>query len=168
MMDGDEVSAAMAAIAERMQADIVVAMKARDEHRLTTLRMVKSAMKNKEIDKRAPLDEAEEAAVLTTLIKQRKDSAEQFTNGGRPELAEKERVEIAMIEGYLPQSASEEEVRTIVMGALEHLAKDAGGVRPGPKDMGPAMRVVRQRILASGIRADGGMVSEMVKTELAK
>ena len=158
----------MAAIAERMQADIVVAMKARDEHRLTTLRMVKSAMKNKEIDKRAPLDEAEEAAVLTTLIKQRKDSAEQFTNGGRPELAEKERVEIGMIEGYLPQSASEEEVRAIVLGALEHLAKDANGVRPGPKDMGPAMRVVRQRILASGIRADGGMVSEMVKAELAK
>ena len=158
----------MAAIAERMQADIVAAMKAREEHRLTTLRMVKSAMKNKEIDKRAPLDEVEEAAVLTTLIKQRKDSAEQFTNGGRPELAEKERVEIGMIEGYLPQSASEGEVREIVLGALEHLAKDADGVRPGPKDMGPAMRVVRQRILASGIRADGGLVSEMVKAELAK
>ncbi len=73
-----------------------------------------------------------------------------------------------MIEGYLPQSASDEEVRSIVMGAIEHLAKDAGGVRPGPKDMGTAMRVVRQRILASGIRADGGLVSEMVKAELAK
>ncbi len=158
----------MAAIAERMQTDIVTAMKAKDEHRLTTLRMVKSAMKNKEIDKRAPLDEAEEASVLTTLIKQRRDSTEQFTKGGRPELAAKEQAEIGMIEGYLPASASEEEVRAIVMGALEHLAKDAGGVRPGPKDMGPAMRVVRQRILASGIRADGGMVSEMVKTELAK
>ena len=158
----------MAAIAERMQADIVTAMKAKDEHRLTTLRMVKSAMKNKEIDKRAPLDEAEEAAVLTTLIKQRKDSAEQFTKGGRPELAEKEQTEIGMIEGYLPQAASEEEVRAIVRGALEHLANDAGGARPGPKDMGPAMRVVRQRVAASGIRADGGMVSEMVKAELAK
>ena len=168
MMEGVEVRRVMAAIAERMQTDIVTAMKAKDEHRLTTLRMVKSAMKNKEIDKRAPLDEAEEAAVLTTLIKQRRDSTEQFTKGGRPELAAKEQAEIGMIEGYLPQSASEEEVRAIVMGALDHLAKDAGGVRPGPKDMGPAMRVVRQRILASGIRADGGMVSEMVKTELAK
>ncbi len=158
----------MAAIAERMQADIVTAMKAKEEHRLTTLRMVKSAMKNKEIEKRAPLDEAEEAAVLTTLIKQRKDSVEQFTKGGRPELAEKEQMEIGMIEGYLPQSASEEEVRTIILGALEHLAKDAGGARPGPKDIGPAMRVVRQRIAASGIRADGGMVSAMVKEELAK
>ncbi len=158
----------MAAIAERMQADIVVAMRAKDEHRLTTLRMVKSAMKNKEIDKRAPLDEAEEAAVLTTLIKQRRDSMEQFTKGGRPELAAKEETEIGMIEGYLPESASEDVVRAIVLGALEHLTKDAGGARPGPKDMGPAMRVVRQRILASGIRADGGMVSAMVKAELAK
>ncbi len=158
----------MAAIAERMQADIVVSMRAKDEHRLTTLRMVKSAMKNKEIEKRAPLDEAEEALVLTTLIKQRRDSMEQFTRGGRPELAAKEETEIGMIEGYLPESASEEEVRAIVLGALEHLAKDAGGARPGPKDIGPAMRVVRQRILASGIRADGGMVSAMVKAELAK
>ena len=117
----------MAAIAERMQADIVTAMKARDEHRLTTLRMVKSAMKNKEIEKRSPLEEAEEAAVLTTLIKQRRESIDQFTKGGRPELAEKEGTEIEMIEAYLPQAATEEEVRTIVLGALEHLATDAGG-----------------------------------------
>ncbi len=158
----------MASVGERIETDIVVAMKARDEHRLTTLRMVKSALKNKEIDKRAPLEEVEEQAILTTLIKQRKDSAEQFTKGNRPELAEKEEVEIKMIEAFLPQSASEEEVRTIVMGAIEHLAKDAAGARPGPKDMGPAMRVVRQRIAASGIRADGAMVSEMVKAELNK
>lgn len=155
-------------IAEKIEADIVVAMKARDEHRLTTLRMVKSAMRSKEIDKRAPLEDAEEQAILTTLIKQRKDSVEQFTNGNRPELAEKEQIEIGMIEGYLPQGASEDEVRTIVLGAIEHLAKDAGGVRPGPKDMGPAMRVVKQRIAASGMRADGSMVSAMLKAELAK
>ena len=158
----------MAGIAERMQADIVAAMRAKDEHRLTTLRMVKSAMKNKEIDKRSPLEEAEEAAVLTTLIKQRKDSVEQFTKGGRPELAAKEETEIGMIEAYLPQAAGEDKVRTIVLGALEHLAKDAGGERPGPKDIGPAMRVVKQRLAASGVRADGGMVSAMVKAELAK
>lgn len=156
------------AIVEKIETDIVVAMKAKHEHRLTTLRMVKSALKNKEIDKRAPLDEVEEQAILTTLIKQRKDSVEQFTKGNRPELAEKEAKEIQMIECYLPQSASEEEVLAVVRGAIEHLAKDAGGVRPGPKDMGPAMRVVRQRLLASGIRADGTMVSEMVKAELAK
>ncbi len=156
------------AILEKLEADIVVAMKAKDEHRLTTLRMVKSALKNREIDKRAPLEETEEQAILTTLIKQRKDSVEQFTKGNRPELAEKEQVEIGMIEGYLPQSAREEEVRAIVMGAIEHLAKDAGGARPGPKDMGAAMRVVKQRIAASGIRADGSMVSAMLKEELAK
>ncbi len=154
------------AIGEKIQADIVTAMKAKDEHRLTTLRMVKSALKNKEIDKRAPLEEAEEQAILTTLIKQRKDSVEQFTKGNRPELAEKEAEEIKMIECYLPQSASEEEVLAVVRGAIEHLAKDAGGVRPGPKDMGPAMRVIKQRLLASGIRADGSMVSEIVKAEL--
>jgi uncharacterized protein YqeY len=154
------------AIGEKIQADIVTAMKAKEEHRLTTLRMVKSALKNKEIDKRAPLDENEEQAVLTTLIKQRKDSAEQFTKGNRPELAEKEEAEIKMIEAYLPQSASEDEIRTIVRGAIEHLAKDAGGARPGPKDIGPAMRVVRQRLMASGIRADGALVSELVKQEL--
>ncbi len=158
----------MAAIGEKLEADILVAMRAKEEHRLTTLRMVKSAMKNKEIEKRVPLEEAEEAAILTTLIKQRRDSVEQFTKGNRPELAEKERVEIGMIEGYLPQSASEEEVRAIVLGAIEHLAKDAGGARPGPKDMGPAMRVVKQRVAASGIRADGSMVSAMLKEELAK
>ena len=156
------------AISEKIQADIVVAMKAKDEHKLTTLRMVKSAMKNKEIEKRAPLSDEEEQAILTTLIKQRKDSVEQFTKGNRPELAEKEAVEIKMIDCYLPQSASEEQVLTIVRGAIEHLAKDAGGTRPGPKDMGPAMRVIKQRIAASGIRADGSMVSAMLKTELAK
>lgn len=156
------------AILEKLETEIVAAMRAKDEHRLTTLRMVKSALKNKEIDKRAPLDEAEEQGILTTLIKQRKDSVEQFTKGNRPELADKEQTEIAMIEGFLPQGASEEEVRAIVMGAIEHLTKDASGTRPGPKDMGPAMRVVKQRIAASGVRADGSMVSAMVKAELER
>ena len=112
--------------------------------------------------------DAEEQAILGTLIKQRKESVEQFTKGNRPELAEKEQMEIALIETYLPQAAGEEEVLAIIRGAMEHLAKDAGGQRPGPKDIGPAMRVVKQRILASGIRADGGLVSELVKAELAK
>nr|WP_041597892.1 GatB/YqeY domain-containing protein [Granulicella tundricola] len=155
-------------ISERIGKDIIVAMKAREEHRLTTLRMVKSAMKNKEIDKREPLTEAEEQQILTTLIKQRKESIESFTKGDRPELAAREAVEIGMIEGYLPQEASEEEVRTTIMGALEHLAADNDGIRPGPKDMGTAMKVIRQRLLASGIRADGKIVSEILKAELNK
>jgi hypothetical protein len=157
-----------ATIAERINADIITAMKARDEHTLTTLRMVKAALKSKEIDKREPLTDAEQQAVLTTMLKQRRESIDQFTKGGRPELAAKEQVEIGMIEAYLPQAASEDEVRTIVCGAIEQVAKDAAGQRPGPKDMGTVMKVAQQRILASGIRADGRMVSDLVKAELAK
>ena len=153
-------------IAEKIQTDIVTAMKARDEHRLTTLRMVKSALKNKEIDKREALTDAEETQILTTLIKQRKESVEQFTKGNRPELAEKERLEVAMIEGYLPKAAGEDEIRAVVQGAISHLTQD--GTKLGAKDMGTAMRVVQQRLQASGVRADGKLVSEIVKTELAK
>ena len=153
-------------IGQKLQTEIVAAMKAHDEHRLTTLRMVKSALRNKEIDKREALSDAEETQILTTLIKQRRESVESFTKGNRPELAEKELSEIAMIEAFLPQAAGEQEVLAIVHGAIAHLAE--GGTKPGPKDIGPAMRVVQQRILASGLRADGKMVSEMVKAELAK
>lgn len=153
-------------ISATIQADIITAMKARDEHRLTTLRMVKSALRNKEIDKREPLTDAEESQILTTLLKQRRESIESFTKGGRPELAEKEQAEIAMIEGYLPQSASEEQIREVVQGAISHLAE--AGTKPTIKDMGAAMKVVQQRILADGLRADGKLVSELVKAELAQ
>lgn len=154
------------AIGEKVQADIVVAMKAREEHRLTTLRMVKSALKNKEIDKRSALTEAEEAQILTTLIKQRKDSAEQFTKGNRPELAEKELAEIKMIEAYLPKAVGEEEIRSVVAGVIAEIS--AGGAKPGPKEMGTVMKAVQQKIAADGVRADGRLVSEIVKAELAK
>ncbi|MDW5266343.1 MULTISPECIES: GatB/YqeY domain-containing protein [Acidobacteriaceae] len=153
-------------IGEKIQTDIITAMKARDEHRLTTLRMVKSALKNKEIDKREPLTDAEETQILTTLIKQRKESVEQFTKGNRPQLAEKEQLEIGMIEGYLPKAASEDDIRAVVQGAIEHLSQD--GQKPSLKDLGTTMRVVQQRIQASGVRADGKLVSEIVKAELAK
>jgi uncharacterized protein YqeY len=153
-------------IGEKIQTDIVVAMKARDEHKLTTLRMVKSALKSKEIDKREKLTDAEESQILTTLIKQRKESVESFTKGGRPELAEKESAEIAMIEGYLPQAVGEDVIRALVQGAIDTLTIE--GKRPGPKDMGALMRVVQQRIQADGLRADGRLVSEIVKAELAK
>jgi len=153
-------------IGERIQTDIVVAMKAREEHRLTTLRMVKSALRSKEIDKRAALTEAEETQILTTLIKQRKDSAEQFTKGDRPELAAKERLEIGMIEAYLPQAAGEDAIRAIVQETIAALAE--GGSKPGPKEMGTVMKAVQQKIAAGGLRADGKLVSELVKAELAK
>lgn len=153
-------------IGQKIDADIITAMKAKEEHKLTTLRMVKSALKNKAIDKRADLTDAEQSQILTTLIKQRRESVESFTKGNRPELAEKERAEIAMIEGYLPKEAGEDEIRAVVQGAIAHLAE--AGTKPGPKDMGAAMKIIQQRILANGLRVDGKLVSELVKAELAK
>jgi uncharacterized protein YqeY len=153
-------------ISEKIGTDIITAMKAKDEHRLTTLRMVKAALRNKEIDKREPLTDAEQTQILATLLKQRRESVEQFTKGDRPELAAKEQLEIAMIEAYMPQAAGEDQIREIVQSAIAHLAE--GGQKPGLRDMGAAMKVVQQRILASGLRADGKIVSDMVKSELAK
>jgi uncharacterized protein len=155
-------------IGVKIGTDIITAMKARDEHRLTTLRMVKSALRSKEIDKRQPLTDVEETQILSTLLKQRRESVESFTKGDRPELAAKEQAEIAMIEAYMPQVAGDDEVREIVQGAIATLAENAGGQKPGPRDMGTAMKLVQQRILATGLRADGKIVSEMVRGELAK
>jgi uncharacterized protein YqeY len=158
----------MAAIGERIATDIITAMKAKEADKVTTLRMVKSALKNREIDKREPLTDAEEQSILTTLLKQRRESVEQFTKGDRPELAAKEQVEIGLIEGYMPQAASEDDLRALIAGAVAHITADNGGTKPGPKDMGAVMKVAQQRILASGKRADGKLVSELVKAELAK
>ena len=154
-------------IAEKIGADIIVAMKAREEHRVTTLRMVKSALRSKEIDKRQPLTDAEQTQVLTTLLKQRRESVESFTKGGRPELAAKEQAEIAMIELYMLQAASEDEIRAIVQAAVAQLA-ESSGQKPTPREMGAAMKLAQQSILANGLRADGKLVSELVKAELAK
>ena len=155
-----------ASIAARIEKDIIAAMKARDGERTTALRMVKTALKNREIEKRAPLDEAESLQILTTLIKQRRDSIEQFTKGNRPELAAKEASEIELIEGYMPKAAGEQEIRKLVEETLAELA--ASGTDLGPKDMGTAMKAVQARIQAAGLRADGRQVSEIVKGELAK
>lgn len=150
----------------RIDQDIIVAMKARDGERTTALRMVKSALKNKEIEKRQPLTEAEVQQVLTTLIKQRRESVEQFTKGNRPELAAKESAEIILIEAYMPKAAGEAEIRQQVQQAISELS--ASGTRLTPKDMGTVMKAVQARIQAAGIRADGRQVSEIVKVELAK
>ena len=158
----------MPTISERIATDIITAMKAKEADKLTTLRMVKAALQSKEIDKRSALDEAEQQAVLTTMLKQRRDSVEQFTKGNRPELAAKEQAEIAIIDAYMPQAAGEDEIRTVVQGVISHLTADAGGVRPPAKEMGTVMKVVRQRLLANGVRADGKVVSDIIKEELAK
>jgi uncharacterized protein len=153
-------------IVERTNQDMVAAMKQRAAERLSTLRMMKTAFKNKEIDQRSPLTDTQAAQVLTTLIKQRRDSIEQFTKGNRPELAAKEAAEIEIIEEYLPKAAGEEEIRELVTSTLAELR--AQGATLGPKDMGAAMKAVQAKIQAGGIRADGRQVSEMVKAALAK
>jgi uncharacterized protein YqeY len=159
-------SESIGTIIKKLDTDIIAAMRAKDSFKVTTLRMVKSALKNKEIDKREPLTETEEVQILTTMLKQRRESIESFTKGGRPELAQQEAAEIAMIEAYMPQAATPEEVLALVQGAIAHVAE--GGAKPGPRDMGVVMKVAQQRILASGLRADGKLVSELVKSELAK
>ena len=147
---------------EKIQQDMTAAMRAREERRLSTLRMMKSALKNKEIDKRAPLDDKESLAVLSTMIKQRKESIEQFAKGNRPELAEKEAGEIAIIESYLPQAAGEEEIRATVRATIAELGA------PTLKEMGAVMKAAMAKFQAAGARVDGKVVSEMVKQELSK
>lgn len=155
-------------IDEKLQADIVVAMKDHDEHRLTTLRTIKSALEAKTIEKREALTDAEETQILMSLIKHLRKYVEVSRKAGKPEMAEKERLEIGMIEAYLPQALGEEEILKLVHGAIAHLQTDAGGVRPGPKDLGTAMQVAQQWIRAAGLQADRKLVSELVKAELAK
>ena len=145
-------------IVDQITQDVTQAMKAREEHRLSTLRMVKSALKNKEIDKRAPLDDQEAMAVLSTLIKQRKDSIDAFTKGGRQELADKEAAEIVIIEGYLPKSLGEAEIMSAVKATIAEMGS------PTMKDMGTVMKNTMARF--AGARVDGKLVSEIVKREL--
>jgi uncharacterized protein len=152
-------------LVEKIHEDMVGAMKQRAVDRLSTLRMVKAALKNKEIDQRSPVTDAQAVQVLTTLIKQRKDSIEQFTKGNRPELAEKEAAEIVVIEEYMPKAAGDEELRQLVTSTVADLR--AQGASLGPKDMGGVMKAVQTKIQASGLRADGRLVSEMVKSALA-
>lgn len=149
------------ALIEQIQKDITAAMKAREEQRLSTLRMVKTALKNREIEKMAPLDEKESQQVLSTLIKQRKDSIEQFLNGGRKEMADKEAAEITWIEAYLPKAAGEDEIVAGVKAVIAQMGA------PTMKDMGTVMKNAMARFAGAGMRVDGKVVSEAVKRELA-
>jgi uncharacterized protein YqeY len=152
-------------LVEKIHQDMVGAMKQRSVDRLSTLRMVKAALKNKEIEQRTPVTDAQAVQVLTTLIKQRRESIEQFTKGNRPELAEKEAAEIVVIEEYMPKAAGEEDLRQLVTSTVAELR--AQGVQLGSKDMGTVMKAVQAKIQAGGLRADGRLVSEMVKAALA-
>jgi len=146
-------------ITSQVQKDMVESMKSRQELRLSTLRMVKSALKNKEIEKRAPLDEKEEIQVLSTLIKQRHDSNEQFIKGNRPELAAKELEEIVFIECYLPKAVGVAEIDAAVREVIASMGA------PTAKEMGTIMKNVMAKF--GGARVDGKQVSEAVKKALA-
>jgi hypothetical protein len=146
-------------LTERVQKEMVDAMRSKEELRLSTLRMMKAALQMKRIDKRADLDEKEELQVFTTMIKQRKDSIEQFEKGNRPELAAKEAQEITVIEGYMPKAVGEEEIVATVKGVIAEMGS------PTMKDMGTVMKNVMAKF--GGARVDGKIVSEAVKKQLA-
>jgi len=148
-------------ITEKVQQDMIAAMKAREEKKLGTIRLMKASLKNKEIEKRAPLTEQEELAVLSTMVKQRKDSIEQFTNGRRPELAAIEAAEIVIIETYMPKAVGEEEIIAAVRAVIAEMGA------PTMKDMGTVMKNSMAKLTADGARVEGKMVSEAVKRELA-
>ncbi len=144
---------------------IVAAMKARDAGRTGALRLIKNALKNKAIEKRAPLTQAEGEQTLASMIKQRRDSIEQFARGNRPDLVAKEQAEITVIEEFLPKALDETRLSALVSEVLAELAST--GQKPGSKEMGPAMKAVQVKLAAAGLRAEGRLLSELVKKALA-
>jgi uncharacterized protein YqeY len=146
-------------LTEQVQKDMVDALRKKEELRLSTLRMMKAALHNKEVDKRGKLDEKEELQVFSTMIKQRKDSIEAFEKGNRPELARKEADEIAIIEAYMPKAVGAEDIIAAVRATIAEMGT------PTMKDMGAVMKNVMARF--AGARVDGKLVSETVKKELA-
>lgn len=139
--------------------DLTGSMKAKDAPRTSTLRMVKAALQNREIEKGGELDDEEMSKLLRSLVKQRHDSVEQYVNAGREELADKERAEIAIIEGYLPQAASLETIEAAVVNAISETGATS------LKDMGKVMKAAQTAL--AGKNADGRTISEIVKTKLA-
>ena len=144
---------------QALSADIVSAMKARDQNKLTALRMLKTALTNKSIEKGRALEGAEELQVVSMLVKQRRDSIEQFTKGGRQDLADKELAEITILNGYLPAAASDEDVAAAVAAAVSETGATSA------KDMGKVMKADMAAL--AGKTVDGKKVSEAVKAKLS-
>jgi uncharacterized protein YqeY len=145
---------------------VVAAMKAHDQTRTGTLRLIKNALKNKAIEKREALTQPESEQILATMIKQRRDSIDQFTKGNRPELAAIEAAEIAVIEEFLPKVLDEAGLQALVAEAVAEVAASTGK-KPGLREMGPVIKAVQAKLQAGGLRAEGRVVSELVKKELA-
>jgi uncharacterized protein len=146
-------------IAEQIDKDMISAMKAKESERLGALRMVKTALKLRSTELMKPVDDTEAAKVLTTLLKQRRDAAEQFRAGNRQELAEKEEREAVIIQAYLPAAASEEAMVTAVAEAITETGASSA------KDMGVVMKAARAKL--EGKTIDGKALSDMVKAKLA-
>ena len=143
---------------QTLTADIVTAMRAKDATRLTALRMLKTALTNKSIEKGRALEGAEELQVVSMLVKQRRDSIDQFTKGGRVDLADKEQAEIAVLDVYLPASASDEEIATAVKAAVAETGATTA------KDMGKVMKAAMAAL--AGKTVDGKKVNEEVRRSL--
>jgi hypothetical protein len=143
---------------DTIQKDLASAMKARDELRLSVLRMVKAALKNREVEKMRPLEEAEGVQLLQSLVKQRRESVEQFTKGGRLELAEKETQEIAIIESYLPAAPNSEELEQAIAAAIAETGATSA------KQMGAVVKAARAHL--PGKNVDGKALSDLVRTRL--
>jgi len=141
-------------IFETISDDLNVALKAGDKIRVSILRMIKSAVKNREIEKKAPLDDDEVKAILKTFVKRGKESIDQFTKAGRTELAEKETQELAVVQNYLPKQLSEEETKSIIADTLKEMEA------AGPKDMGKVMKAVMGK--AKGL-VDGKLANKLLK-----
>jgi hypothetical protein len=143
---------------ERIVSDLTSAMKAKDAPRLSALRMVKASVMNREIEKGGELSDEEMTKTLQSLVKQRRDSIEQYDKAGRQELADKERAEIEVIEAYLPQAATREEIEQAIGAAISETGASS------MRDMGAVMKAAQARL--SGRNADGRTVSEIVKAKL--
>jgi uncharacterized protein YqeY len=143
---------------QQIVSDLTASMKAQDSARTSTLRMVKAGIVNREIEKGGELDDDEMAKLLRSMVKQRKDSVEQFEKAARPELAAKEQAEIEVIETYLPKAASQDEIDQAVAAAIEETGAAS------LKDMGKVMKAAQAAL--AGKNADGRAVSETVKAKL--
>jgi uncharacterized protein YqeY len=148
------------ALIERIQKDLTAAMMSKDELRLSVLRMIKSALKYKEIEKVRPLEDAESMQVLQTLVKQRRESVEQFAKGGRQDLADKETKEIAILENYLPAAPSDADLDAAIEAAIVETGANS------PKAMGAVIKAAKVRL--EGKTVDGKVLSDRVKERLAR
>ncbi len=143
---------------DRLTEDLKLAMKARDQLRMDVIRMIKAAVMNKEMEIKKDLDDADMSRVMTTMIKQRRESVEQFEKGNRAELAAKERQEITILESYLPQALSPEQLASVVDAAIQEVGACS------LKEMGAVMKAVMVRV--AGQTVDGKQVSELVRAKL--